>query len=373
MMPASAPPSGPTFLRRPEVRGALLVGALALLLALLRAHRATWPTDLDQWYFAGRAMLQGRSPYDAVGPTREFQWNWRLNYPLSTVIFTLPLTLLSVPVARIVFSVLGGGVLGYALGKDAFRRVGAVLSAAFLIAVFRNQWSPFYTAAWFVPLAALVLAAKPNMAVAFVAGVRSWRQFRWIVGIGLAIGVASLIARPAWPLEWLMSLREMPRVVSPIMRPFGFLYALALLKWRRPEARLFLALVCVPQTPSLYDLLPLFIVTRSTREVLVLSLLTHVLFFTIAALGPFVDFNAYAHRLGELSIVVYLPVLYMLLRRPNALEDQAVAATASTPTGFPAGLRARIEAAARLDVLLLLANVVAAILFVWFTTTTNGG
>ena len=322
-------------------------------------------------------MLEGRSPYDAVGPAREFRWNWPLNYPLSTVILTLPLTPLSVPAARICFSAIGGGVLGYALGKDEFRRLSAVLSAAFLIAVFRNQWSPYYTAAWFVPLAALFLAAKPNIAVAFVAGVRSWRQLRWIAGIGLAVGAASLIARPSWPLQWLDALREMQYVVSPIMRPFAFVYALALLKWRRPEARLFLALVCVPQTPSLYDILPLFIVTRTRREVLVLSLLTHALFFTVAALGPYANFDAYANRLGELSILVYLPVMVLLLRRPNVWHDEPAAATIhapiNAPTEFMGGIRAHIDASSRVDVLLLLANAVAAMVFVWLTTLTNGG
>ena len=355
------------FLRRPEVQGALLVGALALVLALLRAYHATWPTDLDQFYYAGKAMLQGRSPYGAVGPDREFQWDWPLNYPLPAVILTLPLTLLSVPGARICFSVIGGCVLGYALGKDHFRRIGLVLSAAFLITVLRNQWSPYYTAAYFAPLAAIFLAAKPNMAVAMVAGIRTRKQFLWVAGLGLMLGVASLIAVPSWPLQWLGALREMEHVVPPIMRSFGFLYLLALLKWRRPEARVFLALVCVPQTPSLYDLLPLFIVTRGRREVLSLSLLTHVLFFSVAALGPYVNFDAYADRLGSLSIMAYLPVLLMLLRRPNSAHDEPTVDAANAPVGLVRGMKAHIEAWPRIDALLVQANAAAAIFYVWLT------
>ena len=366
-VPVTTPPR--PFLRRQEVVGALLVGAIALGLSLARTlHEPAWPTDLDQWYYAARAMLQGRNPYDAVGPASEFRWDWPLNYPLPTVLFTMPLTLLSVPAARICFSAIGGAVLGYALGRDHFRRLGLVLSAAFLIAVSRNQWSLFITAAYFVPLAAVFLAAKPNMAAAFVAGTQTWRQFRWIVTIGVAVGIVSLIARPSWPLEWLAALRRMEYVVAPIMRPGGFLYALALLKWRRADARVFLALVCVPQTPSLYDLLPLFVVTRSLRQVSILSLLTHALFLAIVVLGPFATFEFYAYRLGYLStFMIYLPVMIMLLRRPNVFHDAPLTQVAPAPTS----LKAQLEVLPRVDAVLLLANVAAAALLVWVTMTTR--
>ena len=313
----------PLHRRRPELVGALLVGSIALLLSLARTvHEPGWPTDFDQWYHAAQAMWQGGNPYDAVGPDRPFRWDWSLNYPLPAVLLTMPLTLVPVAAARVLFATLGGAILGAALGRDRFRRLALIPSAAFLIAVSRNQWSPFITASFFLPLAAVFLGAKPNMAVPFVAGAASWRQLRWIVGAGLVVGLASLAARPSWPLEWLATLRRIEYVVAPVMRPGGWLFALALLKWRRADARVFLALVCVPQTPSLYDLLPLFVVTRTTREVSLLSLLTHLLFFTIVVLGPFDAFDHYAYRLGNLSIfLVYLPVLAMLLRRPNVFAD----------------------------------------------------
>lgn len=360
----------PPILRRPEIAGAVVVGTLALLLSLARTlHEPAWSTDLDQWYYAARALLEGRNPYDVVGPSSEFRWDWRLNYPLPTVLLVLPLTLFPVAAARVCFSALGGAVLGYALGRDNFRRIGLVLSAAFLVAVSRNQWSPFITAAYFVPLAAVFLAAKPNMAVPFVAGMTSWRHLRWIVGVGLAVAAVSLIARPAWPLDWMESLRRMEYIVSPVMRPGGLLYALAILRWRRPDARIFLALVCVPQTPSLYDLLPLYVLTRTVREVSVLSLLTHALLLTIVVLGPFPSFDRYAYTLGYLStFMIYLPVMIMLLRRPNKRHDEP------DPPSAPftlAVLRARLEALSRTDAVLLLANAAAAALLIWLTMTTR--
>lgn len=356
------------WFRRPEAIGALGVGLLALLVSLARTlHEPSWPTDLDQWYYAAQALLRGGNPYDAVGPDKAFAWDWSLHYPISTVLLTAPLTVLSVQAARVVFSAAGGAMLGYALGKDQFRRLGLVLSAAFLIAVSRNQWSLFITAAYFTPLAVVFLAAKPNMAVPFVAGVTGWRAVRWLVAIGTLAALVTIAVRPSGVQEWLGILKRMQYIVSPAMRPFGWLYALALLKWRRADARIFLGLVLVPQTPSLYDLLPLFIITRSVREVSMLTLLTHALFFGIVVLGPFTDFNRYAYELGNLStFVIYLPVLVMLLRRPNVSHEASDVLAEPSRTW-----RERLESLSRVDVLLLLVNLFAAALMIWVSMATH--
>ncbi|MEQ1693564.1 MAG: hypothetical protein ABMA00_19905, partial [Gemmatimonas sp.] len=214
----------------------------------------------------------------------------------------------------------------------------------------------------------LFLAAKPNMAVAYVASLRTWRQVRWLGGICLIVSTVSLIVRPSWPAEWLGALRQMEYVVSPIMRPYGVLFALALFKWRRTDARIFLALVCVPQTPSLYDLLPLFVVLRTPREVSILSLLTHALFLAIVVSGPFASFDRYAYELGYLAtFVVYLPVMIMLLRRPNVFEDEPQPESAGASWHF----RTYIERLPRLDATLLLLNGAASLLLLWMTLTTR--
>lgn len=369
--------------------GAVCVGLLALVISAARTmHEPAWPTDFDQWYHAARAMWQGLSPYNAVGPTRAFQWDWPLNYPLSTVLLAAPLAVFSLPVARVLFATLGGAVLGFAIGRDGFRRLGLVCSAAFLIAVSRNQWSPYYTAAFFVPSAVLFLVAKPNMAVAFVAAISNWRQLQRVIIVLVVVAGISMIVRPGWPREWQSALQEMSFIVAPIMRPGGWLCALALLKWRRPEARLFLALMCVPQTPSLYDLLPLFVVTTTVRQVSVLALLTHVLFLYIVMSGPFSSFNEYAYALGNTAtFVVYLPVLFMILRRPNVAHDVAhdmvhdmahdaadgvaISAAPSWPQGAGLSVRRRIENLPRLDAWLLLLNIAATVGLFWVSLATR--
>lgn len=374
-MSVSSHPWARAVASRPRVAVALVLGLLTALSILARTlHEPNYPTDLDQLHFAARALLRGENPYTGIGPDRAFDWDWPLFYPLPTVLLTVPLALFPVQVARVVFGGLGGALFGYAISRDGLWRLPACLSAAFLITVWRSQWSLLVTAAFFVPVAAVFLAAKPNLAVAFLAGLRSKRAFMWFAVAAVGLTLIGLAVEPEWIADWITALRTKEYVSAPVMNPGGFLLLLALAKWRLPEARIFAALVCVPQTPSVYDLMPLFVVPRTFREVCVLSLLTSVLFGFVVVAGPFSSFNDYAHFLERAAVfVVYLPALIMLLRRPNvapAASEDARSSPVSQPA-TPRGLRARIEALPRLDALLLLANGVCATLLIWGTLVTR--
>ena len=82
-----------------------------------------------------------------------------------------------------------------------------------------------------------------------------------LVGSGLA--VVSLAAMPTWPREWLAQLPDSPYHFSPLRTPLGFILLLALARWRRPEARLLVVLGIVPQSPFVYEVLPLFLIPKS--------------------------------------------------------------------------------------------------------------
>jgi hypothetical protein len=92
---------------------------------------------------------------------------------------------------------------------------------------------------------------------------------------------------------------------------------LAAVKWRRPEARLLLALACIPLTPVIYEVVPLFLVVQRLDEGIALLLLTivasSVSMARITAPEPeWLDWNA-----RVFVWLLYLPCLVMVLRRPN--------------------------------------------------------
>lgn len=360
------PGSGSRAPRVHALVGAGVFGVVALLYAGARAlHEPGWPTDFDQLWHSARALRSGTDPYSVVGPVnRPFYWLWPLYYPLPAVLVATPLTWLPVAAARVTFATLSGGILGWTMGRRVVFLWPMVLSAAYLIAVSRTQWSPLLLAACWVPALAWVATAKPNVGLAALALHHRRRPFV-IAAVGVLTAILlSFLVRPDWFISWRAAISDAPHVVPPIARPFGFLLALATLKWRRADARLLLVLACVPHTPSLYDLLPLFFLCRTLREALVLALLTQLLFFGLVAFGSASTFDQYASNLGHAIVwVVYLPALASVLTRPNA-EDTAVEPSAGSTwrDALPANV---------LDATLTVVLILAAFLLVWLPLVTT--
>ena len=108
-------------------------------------------------------------------------------------------------------------------------------------------------------------------------------------------------------------------MTAPIMRPGGPLPALALLAWRRPEARLLLALGCVPQTPMLNETVPLFLVVQTRPEGLTLMYLTVIAAHLVGTIYQgTTDYQGWMAGLGVWALwLVYLPCLVMVCGGPT--------------------------------------------------------
>jgi hypothetical protein len=103
-----------------------------------------------------------------------------------------------------------------------------------------------------------------------------------------------------------------------VLRPLGFLLLLALLRWRRPEARWLLALSVMPLPPSFYDQLLLAAVCLTARESLIFAVSTVVLFFYVGFNTPQPDYLSWGRLVGNGTVwICYFPALAMVLRRPN--------------------------------------------------------
>jgi hypothetical protein len=141
----------------------------------------------------------------------------------------------------------------------------------------------------------------------------SWRA----AAVMLVFAVVSLAVMPSWPREWLAQLPSSPYHFSPLRTPVGFLTLLALLRWRRPEARLLAVLGVVPQSPFVYEALPLFLIPRTRYQSYALVIGSDV------ALGVYVLARGIEQSrffwINGIAVVVtmYLPSLIMVLRRPN--------------------------------------------------------
>lgn len=301
---------------------ALVIAAIAGAVTALRFIRVAWhPSDFGQAWFAAAALRHGGNPYALVGPGLQYEWPWRLFYPATTMVVALPFSFFSELAATTAFVAISTGLLAYGVTRDGWYRLPLFLSYPLVLAVLVAQWSPIIAAAACLPALGWILWAKPNLGVAVFVASESVRLFLVAVVGGLLLIAASLALFPSWPHEWLHSMRMQSHIGAPITRLGGPLILLGLLRWRRPEARLIVALACLPQTSSWYEAVPLFLVPATFRESLALALVSALGYFLpphVMTARNEVEFN---QQMGSLMVAIcYLPATLLVLRRPNVGE-----------------------------------------------------
>lgn len=315
----------------PPVRARLLLAvgvAIAAVLVVILAERMgkTRSTDFDQFWYAARALLAGRSPYAEVGPARPYPWGFPLVFPLPAVLFAVPFTALPLEAARASFAALGAGLFAFAVTRNSLRPALLCLSLPFMVAVRLGQWSPLIVTAFCLPWVAPVLAAKPNVGLsAVVAGARSGRQQGIAIVVTALMFGLSFVVYPGWWSEWVGAVASVTNYRPYVLRLGGVVLLAAGLRWRRPEARVLLVLACVPSTPAAYDALILlaalfvFEATTSRQVILIFAVLSGGSLLASGPLfRPYPSFSAYLDTLAAINLVcVYLPALILILRRPN--------------------------------------------------------
>ena len=334
------------MLREPTRRDRFLVAAaMALVCATLAltAFRRTpdHVADFDQLWYGARAMWSGVSPYAVVGPGKSFDFPWPLYYPLPTLLIVTPFAAFPLLAARVLFVGVGTGVLAYAMTKRTWRGLLIFTSAAYIVSLTQVQFAPLFVAALVLPVAGVVLVAKPNLGACIVASPLSGRLLLVSLGSAAVLVAGSSLVLPGWHRAWLHALADSPHIRPYILRPGGILILAALVRWRRPEARLLAALVIVPQNATLYDTLPLFVIPSTINEAAILALLSHGAWhLAIARAGDPTSLQiANANALTYL-LLLYLPALVMVLRRPNvgavpAWLERAAARLPSRVRGSP--------------------------------------
>ena len=291
-------------------RLAVLVGLLSTAYVLFVASQQPpgAAPDFYLWWVAARDWRMGLDPYDTI---RTAGWQWPLYYPGTTVVLTAPLTWLSPPASWALFEGLGAGLCCWAITRTHMWRAILFLSGSFLATLYVGQASTWLIAAALMPWLGGMLTFKPTLGLALGLTHLSRNTVLSVV----VVLVTSLVLFPTWPGRWWTAIADAPEIVPPIFRPGGALLLLALFRWRRPEARLFLAMVCVPHTTLIHEALPLGLIPASRNEMRVFAATT-----LLAALASRWAPQPWGVNLAwswywVLSLA-YLPVLIMLLRRP---------------------------------------------------------
>ena len=291
---------------------AIAIGALSagIVTEYYRLHPEA-VSDFDPLWVATRALLAGADPFAAVAA---LGWQWPLYYPLPALLVLVPFAVFPVGIARALFVGVSVSLLIFVSTRYRWWPLLVALSSPFLHAVVYAQWSPLLTIAVLAPIAGGLLVIKPSTGLALFLARPTWRA----AAGGVAICLISFVVRTSWPAAWLEAIRQVSHLPA-VRRPGGFLLLLALLRWRRPEARLLAALAIIPFRPVHYEMLPLlFLVPHTVRETILLIFGTELafLFTRLLPSAPSVDAMETAWWPFILAFIL-IPSLVMVLRRPN--------------------------------------------------------
>jgi hypothetical protein len=313
------------------------IGLFAACVSWLVTHRPAFgaPPDFYWSWLSARELVHGRNPFSTG-----------IVYPLPAFLVAAPFTLLRYDVATALFSALSSALLAWVVTRQSYDRLPLFLSAAFGHGAVQGQWSMLLTAGLLAPSLSAVGAIKPNIGLCILAYRPTWRTALAM----LAFASLGLLVMPDWPKQWLANFSApitSGTIIhfAPIRSPGGFLILLALWRWRRPEARLLAAMALVPQSPFVYEVLPLFAVARTRFESYALVIGTDVA-LAYYALGPKKDMATFFHNSGiAVFVCVYLVALVLVLRRPN--EGPLPAWLESASRVLPGWLRGRPAPAAQ--------------------------
>jgi hypothetical protein len=297
----------------------LLVLGLAIVLAcrlLLYVWRPDRNTDFDPLYEAAARLLLGESPYPLAAQGYP--------YPLPAVFLVVPFTAIPLGLARPIFDLLVGWAFTYALWKHRGRyALLALLSGAYLFALAKGQTTPLMVAASLVPALGFLLAVRPNSSLPLWIARPSWAA---LLGATVFL-VLSIAVLPSWPRDWwrALPLEATQQWAPPLLRPFGFVLLIAALRWRLPEGRLILGMACIPQSTLPYELVSLALIPNNRREMAIY--LAGSWIAVAAATGLHLpDGTVEWAAIGwpVTLCAVYLPMLYLVLRRPSGKTSRRI-------------------------------------------------
>lgn len=296
----------------------ILIGFASAAFVFLVFRDSTGSGDFWRPFMGAKALADGTTPYEWFGGSR-FPGEFPDLYPLVASVWLMPLLPFSFAVAAATFSGISAAFLAYAFASTGYHRLAGFLSFPLIVAIHSSQLSVLITAAFLMPALSFIYIGKPSIGLALLAARWSRRALLFAVAGGGILLAVSLILSPAWPAEWIEVVRaNSGHMKLPIAHPGGIIALFALLRWRRPEARLIAALSLVPQNIAWYDSVPLLVVPGSLVQAVVQAFLISVPamreILTQGGADRVIDFYPRGY---DLALFAYLPSVVMVLMRPN--------------------------------------------------------
>lgn len=308
--------NSPTLIQRSVVASVVAVLASLIIMGDYRRD-PTRNTDFSQVWFSANALLEGRNPYELVGPGQEFEHEYPLFYPVTAMVAAIPLAPLSNRNSSLVFVAISSFLLAFGITSGTWHRLPMLLSAAFIDSVHAAQWTMILTAAIFIPWVAVLAPAKPQSAIPVLAASVTKKTVMYALIGGTVLLALSFALLPGWLNEWLPRAQSADHIRAPLMGPVGFLILPVLFRWRRWETWLVIGSACMPQTFMWYSALILLATAATYHEAIALSLIS-TLGFGLTLLAIELDLAPLPQIMWTIYLcTTFVPVVVAILRRPN--------------------------------------------------------
>jgi hypothetical protein len=268
----------------------------------LLAHFRQGAADFGWAIAAARDLLAHRDPY--AEPMQL--------YPLPCALFGLPFVWIRPEIAAGVFYGVSSALMAFGLSRYGYHRLLVFMAYPYWAGFLTAQWPPLILASAFFPLLLPATMAKPQLGIP----VFFTRVSRRGVVACLLVLIASLILVPRWPLLWMSHFHNYARFIPLLVLP-GPLLLLAFWRYRDRDA-IFLLLMAVMPQRWFYDMLTLWSIPKSRREIVWTAFVSWG-----AGIWRWYHIPHSFTEVGRVAILtMYLPMLIVLLTRKFVSHNQ---------------------------------------------------
>jgi hypothetical protein len=283
----------------------LVVGLTA---ALSYWWQQSYWVDLNPPLCSSRLLLAGDNPYEACYTLYADQP--AAAYPMTTLVAFLPFTLLpgNYLAPAFIWGSFNGLLVFGLLRNGTYWKFLIFLSAPYWICFTYHQFSVLITAVALLPSLLPLALLKPQNGLPVILTNLTWRR---LAGMAIFL-LISFILYPNWLTVWYFSSAKNYDGIIPLLLFPLSLFLLAGVFWlREPRVRFLLLMACMPQR-ALYDIVPLYLLPRTLRQMLLVCFIGWIGFAALIWIGG----NVAPQKQVQLSLVFnYLPILFILILR----------------------------------------------------------